>query len=147
MGNQGKKEEKKQREPRDPKWELWEMHLAIEVVITVRNKYAQGIGNVEMLLEFNRVYLGHMEECEKRDHCVDHHGVQDRRVSVQMSKQHHISEVLSNSRSTPISRHFKKILCAILNHLLPLLTKILDKDHIPYVRQIEDVLEEFRVMY
>ena len=53
----------------------------------------------------------------------------------------------ASCRATPISRHFEKILCAILNHLLPLLTKILDNDRIPSVRQIEDVLEEFRDMY
>ena len=147
LGNQGKKEkEKKQRKTRDPKWALWETHLAIEAIITVRDKYAQGIGNTEMLREFNRVYLERME-CEKRGHCVDHHGVQDRRVSVQMSKQHRISEVLSNSVATPISRHFEKILCAIHNHLLPLLNKILDNCHIPSGRQIEDVLEELRTMY
>ena len=73
--------------------------------------------------EFNRVYLERLEECEKRDDCVDHHGFQDRRVSVQMSKQHRISEVLINSRTTPISRHFEKIMCVIRNHLLSLLTK------------------------
>ena len=58
MGNEGKKEkEKKQSKVRDPYWVLWETHLAIETVITMRDKYAQGIGNTEMLREFNRVYL------------------------------------------------------------------------------------------
>ena len=64
-----------------------------------------------------------------------------------MSKQHCVVEVLSNTRTTPISRHFEKILCAIRNHLLSLLTKILDNDHIPSVRQNDDVLEDLRVMY
>ncbi len=50
----------------------------LETVITVRDKYAQGIGNSEMLHEFNRVYLERMEEYEKCGHCVDHHGVQER---------------------------------------------------------------------
>ena len=42
------------------------------------------------------------------------------------SKQFRIVQVESNTRGTPISRHFEKILCAIRNRLLPILNKILD---------------------
>jgi hypothetical protein len=109
MGHEGQKElEKKQRKPRGPKWSFWETLLAVQAVITVRDKYAQGIGNAEMMREFNRVYMDLVDECEKQQQCVDQHGFQDRRVSTQMSKQHHVVEVLSNTRTTPISRHFEK---------------------------------------
>jgi hypothetical protein len=148
MGHEGQKElEKKQRKPRGPKWSLWETLLAVQAVIAVRDKYAQGIGNAEMMREFNRVYMDLVDECEKQQQCVDQHGFQDRRVSAQMSKQHRVVEVLSNTRTTPISRHFEKILCAIRNHLLPLLTKILDNGRIPSGRQNDDVLQELRAMY
>ena len=46
-----KEKEKKKCKTRGPKWTLCETHLAIETVITVRDKYAQGIGNTEMLRE------------------------------------------------------------------------------------------------
>jgi hypothetical protein len=148
MGHEGQKElEKKQRKPRGPKWSLWETLLAVQAVIAVRDKYAQGIGNAEMMREFNRVYMDLVDECEKQQQCVDQHGFQDRRVSAQMRKQHRVVEVLRNTRTTAISRHFEKILCAIRNHLLPLLTKILDNDHIPSGRQNDDVLQELRAMY
>ena len=45
------------------------------------------------------------------------------------------------------NNNFEKILCPIHNHLQSLLNKILDNDHIPSGHQIQDVLEEFRVMY
>ena len=127
MVNERKKEkEKNQWKSRDPKWAFWETFLVIQVVITVRDKYAQVIGNAEMMCEFNRVYVDLIEECEKQNQCV---------------------YVQNNTRTTPISRHFEKILCVIHNHLLPLLNKILDDDHIPFGQQIEDVREDLRVMY
>ena len=71
MGHEGKKElEKKQRKPRGPKWSLWETLLAVQAVIAVRDKYAQGIGNAEMMREFNRVYMDLVDECEKQQQCV-----------------------------------------------------------------------------
>ena len=100
-----------------------------------------------MLREFNRFFVDLIEECEKLGQCVDHHGFQDRRVSVQISNQHLILEVQSNTRNTPSSRNFGKILCAIRNHFLSLLNKILDNDHIPSGLQMEDFCEELRVMY
>ena len=84
MGKGGKKEqEKKQRKTRDLKWTLWETHLPIQVVITVRDKYAQGIGNAEMMHEFNRVYVDLIQECEKQNQCVDHPGQEGLCVDVQ----------------------------------------------------------------
>jgi hypothetical protein len=55
----------KQRKPRGPEWSLWETLLVVQAVITVRDKYAQGIGNTEMMCEFNRVYMDLVNECEK----------------------------------------------------------------------------------
>ena len=74
MGKEGNKEkEKKKRKVRDPKWSLWETQLVIQTVIVVMDKYAQVIGNAEMLREFNRVFVDLIEECEKLGQCVYHH--------------------------------------------------------------------------
>ncbi len=98
MRHEGQKElERKKRKSMGPKWSLWETLLPVQVVIPVRDKYAQDIGNAEMMREFNRVYMDLVDECEKQQQCVDHHGFQDRRVSPQMSKQHRVLEVLSNT--------------------------------------------------
>ena len=66
---------------------------------------------------------------------------------MQESKQFRIVQVESNTRRTPISTHFEKILCAIRNRLLPILNKILDNGRIPTGRQVEEVVEEVRAMY
>jgi hypothetical protein len=78
---------------------------------------------------------------------MDHHGLSDRRVSVEMSKEQRISEVFNNSRSTPITRQFEKILCDIHNHFLPLINKGLDNDHIMSGCQTDEVIKEVRVLY
>ena len=88
-----------------------------------------------------------VDEMHKNNLCVDHHGFQDRRVSIEAFKQHRISVVDTTTRNTPISRHFEKILCAVRNRLLPILYKILDNGRIPTGRQVDDVLEEMRAMY
>ena len=51
-----------------------------------------------------------VDEMHKNNLCVDHHGFQDRRVSIDAFKQHRISVVDTTTRNTPISRHFEKIL-------------------------------------
>ena len=64
-----------------------------------------------------------------------------------MSKQFRIVSVDSRTKTTPISRHFEKILCAIHNRWLPILNKILDNGRIPTGRHVDEVREEVRVMY
>jgi hypothetical protein len=39
---------------------------------------AQVLGNAEMMSEFNRLFGDLVDECEKLNQCVDHHGLQDR---------------------------------------------------------------------
>ena len=122
-------------------------------MVSIRDKVAQGLGNTEMMHEFNRLFAELVDECHKLNQCVDHHGLYDRfllllvhhtdahiyvfsvelsvhghiqvsfnnnlntcrKVSVEMSKQFRIVPVDSKTRTTPISRHFEKILCAIRN--------------------------------
>ena len=84
---------------RGPKWSFWETLLPIESVIVVRNKYVQIIGNVEMMREFNRVYVDLIEECEKQNQGVGHHGFPDRRISFASSLVCH-SQPFSDSLNT-----------------------------------------------
>jgi hypothetical protein len=46
-------------------------------VIFIRDKFAQDLDNGEMIHEFNRLFDDHVNECEKMNQCVDHHGFQD----------------------------------------------------------------------
>jgi len=79
MGQQGALEkEKKKRKARGPSWRLWETRCGIHAVISIRDKFAQGLGNAEMMREFNRLFGDLVDECEKLNQCVDHHGLQDR---------------------------------------------------------------------
>jgi hypothetical protein len=79
MGKQGDMEkEKKKRKPRGPAWRLWETRCAIRAVVSIRDKFAQGLGNAEMMREFNRLFADLVDECEKLNVCVDHNGFQDR---------------------------------------------------------------------
>ena len=79
MGQQGALEkEKKKRKPRGPAWRLWETHCGIRAVVSIRDKFAQGLVNAEMMCEFNRLFADLVDECEKLNLCVDHHGFQDR---------------------------------------------------------------------
>jgi hypothetical protein len=79
MGQQGALEkEKKKRKVRGPSWRLWETRCGIHAVISIRDKFAQGLGNAEMMREFNRLFGDLVDECEKLNQCVDHHGLQDR---------------------------------------------------------------------
>ncbi len=64
-----------------------------------------------------------------------------------MSKQFRIVPVDSKTRTTPISRHFEKILCSIRNRLMPILNKILDNGRITTGHQVDEVIEEVCVMY
>ena len=147
-GYQGIKEKKKkQRKPRGPKWSLWETRCAIRAVIVIRDKFCQDMGNTEMLREFNRLLADLIEECHKSGQCVDHHGFQDRRVSLELCKQYRMSSVDSTTRNTPISRHFEKILCSIRNRLLSLLNRVLDNGRIPTGHQVDKVLEDLSVIY
>ena len=78
MGQQGDKEKEKKRKARDPSWRLWETRCGIRVVVSIRDKFAQGLGNTEILCEFNRLFAELVDECDKLNQCVDHHGLQDR---------------------------------------------------------------------
>ena len=70
--------EKKKRKARGPAWRLWETRCAVRAVVSIRDKFAQVLGNAEMMREFNRLFADLVDECEKLNQCVDHHGVQDR---------------------------------------------------------------------
>lgn len=70
--------EKKKRKTRVPSWRLWETRCGIRDVVSIRDKFAQGLGNAEMMSEFNRLFGDLVDECEKLNQCVDHHGLQDR---------------------------------------------------------------------
>ena len=79
MGHQGDKEkEKKKLKPRGPSWRLWETFCGIRAVVSIRDKFAQGLDNAEMMREFNRLFAELVDECDKINQCVDHHGLQDR---------------------------------------------------------------------
>ena len=79
MGKEGALEkQKKQRKPRGPAWRLWETRCVIRAVVSIRAKFGQGLGNAEMMREFNRLYADLVDECEQLNLCVDHHGFQDR---------------------------------------------------------------------
>ena len=79
MGKEGALEkQKKQRKPRGPAWRLWETRCVIRAVVSIRDKFAQVLGNAEMMREFNRLFAELVDECEKFNQCVDHHGFQDR---------------------------------------------------------------------
>ncbi len=79
MGQQDALEkEKKKRKARGPSWRLWETRCGIHAVISIRDKFAQDLGNAEMMREFNRLFGELVDECEKLNKCVDHHGLQDR---------------------------------------------------------------------
>ena len=72
MGPEGQKElEKNQHKTRVPKWSIWETLLGVQVVVPVRDKYTQVIGNPEMMCEFNRVtvYMDLVDEYEKKEQC------------------------------------------------------------------------------
>ena len=76
MGKQGDLEkEKKKSKTRDPSWKLWETYCGIRVVVSIRDKVAQGLGNTEMMHEFNRLFVELVDECHKLNQCVDHHGL------------------------------------------------------------------------
>ncbi len=79
MGLQGALEhEKKKRKARGPSWRLWETRCSIRAVVSIRDKFAQGLGNTDMMREFNRLFTELVDECEKLNLCVDHNGFQDR---------------------------------------------------------------------
>jgi hypothetical protein len=79
MGQQGVLEkEKKKRKTRVPSWRLWETRCGIRDVVAIRDKFAQGLDNAEMMREFNRLFADLVDECENLNLCVDHHGFQDR---------------------------------------------------------------------
>ena len=76
MGQQGDLEkEKKKRKDRAPTWRLWEKHCAVRAVVSIRDKFAQVLGNAEMMREFNRLFAELVDECDKINQCVDHHGL------------------------------------------------------------------------
>jgi hypothetical protein len=79
MGLQvGLEKEKKKHKVRVPSWRLWETRCGIRVVISIRDKFVQGLGNTEMMLEFNRLFGDLVDKCETLNQCVDRHGFQDR---------------------------------------------------------------------
>ena len=76
MGQQGDKEkEKKKSKVRGPSWRLWETHRGIRDVVSIRDKFAQVLVNTEMIREFNRLFAELVDECDKINQCVDHHGL------------------------------------------------------------------------
>ena len=77
MGQQGDKEKEKTKS-RGPSWRLWETCCGIRDVVSIRDKFAQVLGNTEMMREFNRLFAELVDECDKLNQCVDHHGFQDR---------------------------------------------------------------------
>ena len=79
MGQEDELEkEKKKSKVRVPVWRLWETHCGIRDVVSIRDKFAQDLGNAEMMREFNRLFTELVDECDKLNQCVDHHGLQDR---------------------------------------------------------------------
>ncbi len=79
---------------------------------------------------------------------LDHYGLPDRRVSVELSKEHRISAVDRSTRKTPIVRRFEDTVCKVRNELLPILdNKVLVDGKIPSVHQTEEYIEELRVLY
>ena len=79
MGQQGDLEkEKKKHKARGQSWRLWETRCGIRAVVSIRDKFAQDLGNAEMMHEFNRLFAELVDECDKLNQCVDHHGFQDR---------------------------------------------------------------------
>jgi hypothetical protein len=149
MGQQGDKEKaSKKRKARGPRWALWETLLTCHVVITVRNKFAQGMGGPELMCEYNRMYEELVDEWQKNNLWLDHNSLPDNRVSVEKSKEHHIVAVDSRTRKTPILRRFEDMVCKVRNELLPILDKkVLVDDKIPSGRQAEECIEELRALY
>ena len=108
--------EKKKCKSRVPSWRLWETHCGIRAMISISDKFAQGLGNSEMMHEFNRLFAELVDECEKLNQCVDHHGFQDRFLllvvhhtdahvfSVELSVHGHIyiPYLLGNSEIRPL---------------------------------------------
>ena len=125
----------KKRKARGPRWALWETLLACHVVIVIRNKFAQGISGPEQMRECNRLYAELTDEWGKNNLLLDHNGLPDTRVSVEVFKQHRISSVDSSTRKTPILRRFEDMVCKVRNELLP----ILDKDGYKPASGDEDV--------
>jgi hypothetical protein len=79
MGQQvALEKKKKKRKSRGPSWRLWETCCGIRPVISIRDKFEQGLDNTEMMREFNRLFGDLVDECEKMNQCVDHHGFQER---------------------------------------------------------------------
>jgi hypothetical protein len=68
MDNQSQKEqEAKKRKSRDPLLTLWETLLACYVVITIKDKFTQDMGDPEMMLEFNRLFTELADEWEQKN--------------------------------------------------------------------------------
>jgi hypothetical protein len=145
MDKEGDKEKaSKKRKARGPRWALWKTLLACHVVIAIRNKFAQGMADPDLMREYNRLYTELAGEWDK----LDHYRLPDRRVSVELSMQHHISTVDSSTRKTPILRRFEDMVCKVRNELLPILDKkVLVDGKIPSGRQAEECIEELRVLY
>ena len=143
MGQQGETEKaRKKKKVRGPRWALWETLLACHVVIAIRNKFAQGIPGPELMREYNRLYTELVDEWDK----LDHYGLPDRRVSVEVSKEHRISAVDSSTRKTPILRRFEDMVCKVRNELLPILDKkVLVDGKIPSGRQAQECIEELEM--
>jgi hypothetical protein len=54
------------------------------------------------MCEYNRLYPELADEWDKNNLLLHHNGLTDRRVSVDMSKEHRISAVDNRTRKTPI---------------------------------------------
>ena len=145
MGKQSEREKAgKKRKARGPRWALWETLLACHVVIVIRNKFAQDMSGPELMREYNRLYAELGDEWEK----LDHYGFPDRRVAVEVSKEHRISVVDCSTRKTPILRRFEDMVCKVRNELFPLLDKkVLVDGKIPSGRQAQECIDELRVLY
>ncbi len=81
------------------------------------------MGDPDLMREYNRMYVELSDEWDKNNLLLDHNGLPDRSVSVEMSKDHHISTVDSITRKTPILRRFEDMVCKVHHELFPILDK------------------------
>jgi hypothetical protein len=64
---------------------LWETLLAYYVLITIKGKFAQVMGDPEMMCEFIKLFTELADEWEQKNLLLDHNGLPDRRVSAETS--------------------------------------------------------------
>ena len=90
--------------PRDKRWSLCEVMTAVFPMLAVDEKHGTGVTLDRRLSEINRVFLEKIDSMWKKGEWVTHAGVEERHVTLDESKQSHITEVFTNTRKTKISR-------------------------------------------